>query len=227
MGDYSKAAIELREKAERCYYCGCKLGETGKRKRTLDHVKPISSGGTYALDNLVPCCARCNNIKGSKNPQQMIEEFYGRIKFSKDPGEISRLKSMIQWFKKPYGMKPKGATIMYNEDDRCLICNEFMAHDISGICQDCFDDGISNSFMDYLESIGTEGKSEFYFGQLKVSGYAYSLEDVVNMCECSYKTYISYGQPDHTLLEERKKFIMESDTMHFVDWLIERSKQTC
>lgn len=53
----------------RCYYCGTQLdhpestGHTGVRNFTVDHVIPVSLGGTDALENLVPCCKRCNSSK--------------------------------------------------------------------------------------------------------------------------------------------------------------------
>lgn len=47
--------ISLREKAL-CHYCGDTLNTTG-----LDR---IDSNGPYSLDNCVPCCSKCNYIKG-------------------------------------------------------------------------------------------------------------------------------------------------------------------
>lgn len=39
-----------------CRYCG-------RPATQVDHVVPVSKGGTHALSNLVPCCARCNRSK--------------------------------------------------------------------------------------------------------------------------------------------------------------------
>jgi 5-methylcytosine-specific restriction endonuclease McrA len=44
-----------------CFYCGQK-----NVKITLDHVIPISRGGTHSIGNLVACCLRCNSSKGNK-----------------------------------------------------------------------------------------------------------------------------------------------------------------
>lgn len=52
-----------------CYYCGTQLdhpestGHTGVRNFTVDHVIPVSLGGTDALENLVLCCKQCNSSK--------------------------------------------------------------------------------------------------------------------------------------------------------------------
>lgn len=46
----------------RCYYCGeCVAG-----KLCLDHVVPLSSGGSVGIENLVPACGTCNTSKGRK-----------------------------------------------------------------------------------------------------------------------------------------------------------------
>ena len=47
----------------RCAYCG-KLLST--HTATIDHIVPLSKGGTYDPDNLCWCCKKCNSAKGSK-----------------------------------------------------------------------------------------------------------------------------------------------------------------
>lgn len=43
-----------------CFYCGA------KSKVELDHVIPISKGGTHSIGNLVAACISCNRSKGAK-----------------------------------------------------------------------------------------------------------------------------------------------------------------
>lgn len=50
-----------------CFYCG-RIGTE------IDHMTPISRGGTGERANLVPCCRRCNSRKGN----QTAEEFLAR-----------------------------------------------------------------------------------------------------------------------------------------------------
>lgn len=55
-----------------CVYCGARVAPgdargqapVGVRLATLDHVEPVSAGGSNAIDNLVTACADCNASKG-------------------------------------------------------------------------------------------------------------------------------------------------------------------
>jgi len=49
----------------RCQYCG-----TNKGPMTVDHVVPRTLGGAETWTNLVCACARCNNKKGNRTPDQ-------------------------------------------------------------------------------------------------------------------------------------------------------------
>lgn len=56
-----------------CYYCNDHLN---RRETTLDHKIPRSRRPDlrYELDNIVPCCWRCNTLKGSKDDQQFMDD---------------------------------------------------------------------------------------------------------------------------------------------------------
>ena len=56
---------------EYCAYCGVKLS---RYTATIDHVIPLSRGGTDFKWNLVWCCKKCNQSKGSK----LLSEWEGR-----------------------------------------------------------------------------------------------------------------------------------------------------
>lgn len=43
-----------------CAYCGQEADQ-------VDHVIPRKAGGTHDMDNLVACCAKCNQLKSSKS----------------------------------------------------------------------------------------------------------------------------------------------------------------
>ena len=53
----------------RCYYCG--LQTNPFENFCVDHVQPLSRGGTNDIDNLVPCCDYCNRYKGT----HLVEEW--------------------------------------------------------------------------------------------------------------------------------------------------------
>lgn len=48
----------------RCFYCGAKVG----KKYHVDHVIPVSKGGSNGPENLVIACRPCNDSKGAKHP---------------------------------------------------------------------------------------------------------------------------------------------------------------
>lgn len=48
-----------------CSYCLAKAS-------TIDHVVPLTLGGTHDFDNLVPACLSCNSSKGSKSLLQWL-----------------------------------------------------------------------------------------------------------------------------------------------------------
>lgn len=53
----------------KCFYCKEDLNKTNKRK-TLDHVIPLSRGGDHTIENLVPACISCNCRKGFKTLEE-------------------------------------------------------------------------------------------------------------------------------------------------------------
>lgn len=52
-----------------CEYCGTPLTV---HNATVDHVRPLSAGGSSKLRNCVLACKRCNGRKGSLTREQFI-----------------------------------------------------------------------------------------------------------------------------------------------------------
>lgn len=53
-----------------CYYCD---EAVGFKNLTMDHVIPLSRGGSSSKDNLVPCCKECNIKKSNYLPVEWKE----------------------------------------------------------------------------------------------------------------------------------------------------------
>lgn len=62
-----------------CVYCG-KPPSLFDHNQILhqDHFKPLSKGGGYTADNIIPACQSCNLSKGDKNPQEWITRRFGK-----------------------------------------------------------------------------------------------------------------------------------------------------
>ena len=60
-----------------CQYCGWKNGIEGVQDRvlTLDHIVPISFGGTHTASNLRTCCLKCNLKKHYRILDETIREW--------------------------------------------------------------------------------------------------------------------------------------------------------
>lgn len=50
----------VKMRTECCHYCG---GPGG----TIDHVIPKSKGGVTSVENCVPACQGCNNLRGNQS----------------------------------------------------------------------------------------------------------------------------------------------------------------
>jgi hypothetical protein len=72
-----------------CWYCGKQTHPFGKDRDSfqVDHFEPVSRGGTNAIENLVPCCGYCNNVKHNKTLDEIRKYIVGeqsRFYFEKD-----------------------------------------------------------------------------------------------------------------------------------------------
>lgn len=70
---YSRTAI-LERWGHACAYCGA-------RATHLDHVEPLSKGGSDVEANIVPACQHCNLSKGAKTLAEWAESFVSEPPF--------------------------------------------------------------------------------------------------------------------------------------------------
>ena len=98
-----RSEIYIRDKG-RCGICGefIPLNEF-----TINHIVPISKGGTYDYDNLQCCCFKCNQLKSN----EMHDDFYGKmfialINHAKQQNN-KKMKKFLKKAEKAFFEKPK------------------------------------------------------------------------------------------------------------------------
>lgn len=66
-------AAQVLEQVERqkrkCYYCKAKFAD-GKRAYHIEHIVPLSRGGSNTIENIVLACPHCNLSKSDKLPHE-------------------------------------------------------------------------------------------------------------------------------------------------------------
>lgn len=107
----------LRRDKFRCQYCGLKATETGDGL-TVDHVMPISLGGSDKPDNLVAACRDCNSGKSSIGPDSPIVQgvadraaayALGMLdRMTTIRGEIQTEDYFIDWFESQWNSWTRG-----------------------------------------------------------------------------------------------------------------------
>lgn len=77
-----------------CQYCGNKAPDVVLH---IDHIKPVSKGGTNALLNLVTSCRECNQGKSNRklNDKSAIEQSRKQLDILNEKNE--QLNMMIKW----------------------------------------------------------------------------------------------------------------------------------
>jgi hypothetical protein len=51
----------------RCVYCDAGAGPAEKQLLSLDHLRPVSKGGTNSTGNLVTACKSCNSARQNRS----------------------------------------------------------------------------------------------------------------------------------------------------------------
>jgi len=69
------ALLVRRKTGETCFYCDSPFDDDPKslRRATVDHVFPVSRGGTNEIENLVTACWQCNRSKGAMTVEEWQE----------------------------------------------------------------------------------------------------------------------------------------------------------
>lgn len=74
-GQFSRADLEAlyAEQNGRCAYCGVSIYWEVERDIHVDHVMPLSRGGSNRPDNLALVCQDCNLSKGRRTLGEWLE----------------------------------------------------------------------------------------------------------------------------------------------------------
>lgn len=75
---------------------------------TIDHIIPISKGGTYDYDNLQCCCKKCNQLKDDALPDDFFKVILDVVDFQVSGKNNKKMKKGLKkLYKKAYSSKKK------------------------------------------------------------------------------------------------------------------------
>lgn len=76
IGEFTKQDIaeKFKEQKGKCYYCECDIGAAKDKRWNVEHLIPLSRGGTNFPSNIAVSCATCNFTKSTKTPWEFMPE---------------------------------------------------------------------------------------------------------------------------------------------------------
>lgn len=80
-----------------CRYCGFQ-SERDPSRFQLDHVHPVSRGGTNDVENLVVACERCNRMKGAETGWKPL------------PVSVAKARRESRLWRPPLHVQPEGGS---------------------------------------------------------------------------------------------------------------------
>lgn len=114
----------IKRDGNRCVYCGDDFSVIDP---TLDHVKPLYSGGTWSLSNLVAACRPCNHLKGIMSARafkKLLRNDPNRLKSLKGAMRANRKREQASLtHKKPFSGKSRklGKSIAWDSPSRLVL----------------------------------------------------------------------------------------------------------
>lgn len=75
---------------------------------TIDHIVPISKGGTYDYSNLQCCCRKCNQLKDDALPDDFFQVMLSVVEYQVSDKHNKQIKKGIKKiYKRAYKSSPK------------------------------------------------------------------------------------------------------------------------
>lgn len=75
---------------------------------TIDHIVPISKGGTYEYSNLQCCCRKCNQLKDDALPDDFFQVMLSVVEYQVSDKHNKQIKKGIKKiYKRAYKSSPK------------------------------------------------------------------------------------------------------------------------
>lgn len=57
-----------------CPYCDLTYDRGPYTKKIREHIIPVSQGGSFTLENIIPSCSKCNSGKASQNMREWLND---------------------------------------------------------------------------------------------------------------------------------------------------------
>ena len=132
----AKKQIYIRDKFE-CQYCG------SKENLEIDHIIPLSKGGTNEDDNLITCCHNCNKLKSDKD----FDVFFNENKnLFKNLDRVSKILDRVSNFSETLEEKEKEIEKEKEQEIEQVIEKEKEQEEVKTINFSILKDGKIKSF---------------------------------------------------------------------------------
>jgi 5-methylcytosine-specific restriction endonuclease McrA len=73
---FSDIQTQYNRQMGKCFYCGKKVGNSYH----VDHIVPLSKGGSNGPENIAIACPTCNMRKNAKMPEEFMEQISKEVK---------------------------------------------------------------------------------------------------------------------------------------------------
>jgi hypothetical protein len=119
----------------KCQYCG---GEAPNVLLHVDHIEPVSKGGTNDITNLITSCEPCNNGKSDRHISDHVAVNKSRVQLDELQARREQLELMMEWRKGLRAIKDEaldGITAYWNQYTPGSVLTETGRHNLAKLLQ--------------------------------------------------------------------------------------------